>query len=144
MPAANRNDPYKNYNFLVEIDGATVAGFSECTGISSEVDIIEYREGGDFRTRKLPGLAKFGDITLKRGVTQSLELYNWHRDVLRGQVDRKTGVIILLDDTRAPVARWVFRDAFPKKYEGPRLNAKGSDVAIETLVICCESMEREE
>lgn len=144
MPAGTRNDPYKNYNFLVEIEGATIAGFSECSGISSEVEIIEYREGGDFRVRKLPGLAKFGDITLKRGVTKSLELYNWHRAVLNGQTDRKTGVIILLDDARSQVARWVFREGFPKKYEGPRLNAKGSDVAIEALVICCESLEREE
>ena len=144
MPAGTRNDPYKNCNFLVEIDGATVGGFSECTGLSSEVEIIEYREGGDHRVRKLPGLAKFGNITLKRGVTKSLDLYNWHRDVLNGQADRKTGVIILLDDARVSVARWVFHEAFPQKYEGPRLNAKGSEVAIETLVICCESLEREE
>ena len=144
MPAAGRNDPYKNYNFLVEIEGVVSAGFSECTGLSSEVEIIEYREGGDFRVRKLPGLAKFGNITLKRGVTKSMDLYNWHRDVLRGQTDRKTGVIILLDDTRAQVARWVFREGFPQKYEGPRLNARSSEVAIETLVICCESLEREE
>ena len=144
MPAGARNDPYKNCNFLVEIEGITVAGFSECTGISSEVDVIEYREGGDFRVRKLPGIAKFGNVTLKRGVTKSLELYNWHRAVLQGQTDRKTGVIILLDDARAQVARWVFREAFPQKYEGPRLNAKGAEVAIETLVICCESLEREE
>ena len=98
MPAAGRNDPYKNCNFLVEIDGIVTAGFSECTGLSSEVEIIEYREGGDFRVRKLPGLAKFGNIVLKRGVTKSLDLYNWHRDVLNGQTNRKNGVVILLDD----------------------------------------------
>ena len=144
MPAAGRNDPYKNYNFLVEIEGTVTAGFSECTGLSSEVEIIEYRESGHFGVRKLPGLTKFGNITLKRGVTKSLDLYNWHRDVLHGQTDRKTGVIILLDDARAQVARWVFREAFPQKYEGPRFNAKASEVAIETFVICCESLEREE
>ena len=144
MPAAGRNDPYKNCNFLVELDGIVTAGFSECTGLSSEVEIIEYREGGDFRVRKLPGLAKFGNITLKRGVTNSMDLYNCHRDVLNGQTNRKNGVVILLDDTRAPVARWVFHEAFPQKYEGPRLNARSSEVAIETLVICCESLEREE
>lgn len=142
MPATRR-DPYKSYNFLVEIDGVTVAGFSECTGLSSEVEIIEYREGGDFLVRKLPGLAKFGNVTLKRGVTDSLDIYNWHRDVLRGQTDRRNGVITLLNDTRNPVVRWIFRDGFPQKYEGPRLNAKSNDVAIETLVICCEDLERE-
>jgi phage tail-like protein len=143
MPASTRVDPYKNYNFRVEIDGITVAGFSECTGLSSEVDIIEYREGGDDIVRKLPGLKKFGNITLKRGMTDSRELYNWHRNLLQGQLDRRDGVIILLDEAKAPVARWKFFSAFPQKYEGPRLNAKGNEVVIETLVICCERMELE-
>src|SRR5258705_12857227 len=98
MPAAGRNDPYKNYNFLVEIEGVVSAGFSECTGLSSEVETIEYREGGNFRVRKLPVLAKFGNITLKRGVTKPIDLYNCHRDVLRGQTDLKTRGIILLYD----------------------------------------------
>jgi phage tail-like protein len=142
MPATRR-DPCKNYNFLVEIDGVTAAGFSECTGLSSEVEIIEYREGGDDLVRKLPGLKKFGNITLKRGVTDSLDIYTWHRDVLNGQTVRRNGVITLLDDVRQTVARWHFRDGFPQKYEGPRLNAKSNDVAIETLVICCEYLERE-
>ncbi len=142
MPATRR-DPCKNYNFLVEIDGVTAAGFSECTGLSSEVEIIEYREGGDDLVRKLPGLKKFGNITLKRGVTDSLDIYTWHRDVLNGQTVRRNGVITLLDDARQTVARWHFRDGFPQKYEGPRLNAKSNDVAIETLVICCEYLERE-
>ncbi|HEY2918716.1 MAG TPA: phage tail protein, partial [Candidatus Binatia bacterium] len=71
---AARNDPYKNFKFRVEIDNLTIAGFSECTGLSSEVGCIEYREGGDFFVRKLPGLHKVGDITLKRGVTKSSEL----------------------------------------------------------------------
>ncbi len=141
--AAARVDPYKNYNFRIEIDGITVAGFSECTGLSSEVEIIEYREGGDDLVRKLPGLKKFGNITLKRGVTESQDLYKWHRNVLQGQTDRRDGSIVLLDDAKNPVTRWKFFNGFPQKYEGPRLNAKGNDVAIETLVICCENLERE-
>lgn len=143
MPAAARVDPYKNYNFRVEIAGITVAGFSECTGLSSEVEIIEYREGGDNLVRKLPGLQKFSNITLKRGLTNSLELYEWHRHVLQGQTDRRDGSIILLDDAKKPVTRWKFFNGFAQKYEGPRLNAKSNDVAIETLVICCENLERE-
>ena len=141
--AAARVDPYKNYNFRIEIDGITVAGFSECTGLSSEVEIIEYREGGDDLVRKLPGLKKFGNITLKRGVTESQDLYKWHRNVLQGQTDRRDGSIVLFDDAKNPVTRWKFFNGFPQKYEGPRLNAKGNDVAIETLVICCENLERE-
>ena len=104
------------------------------------MEIIEYREGGDDITRKLPGLKKFANIVLKRGMSDSRELYNWHRSILQGVPDRRNGSIILLDDTRKPIARWQFRDGFPQKYEGPRLNAKGNDVAIETLVICCEHL----
>ncbi|MEP6922806.1 MAG: phage tail protein [bacterium] len=143
MPAAVRVDPYKNFNFKVEIAGITLAGFSEVSGLESEVDLIEYREGGDGTIRKLPGLPKFGNITLKRGVTDSLELYQWHKKILQGVMDRRDGVIILLDDAKKPVTRWKFANAFPFKYEGPTLNAKGNDVAIETLVLCCEGLERE-
>jgi len=137
-----RVDPYKNFRFLVEIDGINQAGFSECSGFGSEVEVIEYREGGEqVAVRKLPGRVKFPNITLKRGVTNSRELYDWHRAVLQGQVQRKSGAIILLDDAGTPQVRWVFREAWPIKYEGPDLCAKGSDVAIETLVITCESLE---
>src|SRR4051794_33490983 len=89
--------PYGNFNFLVEIDGVTIAGFAECSGLSSTVDVIEYREGGDPRVRKLPGLHKLGDITLRRGVTQSRELQDWHSSVVDGKADRRNGSIVLLD-----------------------------------------------
>ena len=140
---APRNDPYKNFKFRVEIDNLTSAGFSECSGLESEVGCIEYREGGDHITRKLPGLHKVGDITLKRGVTKSAELYDWHKNIVNGVSDRRNGSIILLDDDGSDAVRWKFWDGFPRKYEGPSFNAKGNDVAIEALVICCERIERE-
>ena len=87
---APRKDPYKNFKFRVEIDNMMIAGFSECTGIESEVTCIEYREGGDSFTRKLPGLHKVGDITLKRGVTKSKELWDWHKNILNGVPDGET------------------------------------------------------
>jgi phage tail-like protein len=139
---AERVDPYKNFNFTVSINGIT-AGVSECSGLDSEVNVIEYREGGDNRVRKLAGLAKFGNVVLKRGVTESLDLYQWHRNILQGQNDRRDGSIVLLDDERKPVARWNFKNAFPCKYQGPSLNAKGNEVAIETLELACEYLERE-
>ena len=139
-----RNDPYKNFNFRVEIDGVALAGFSECTGLRVEVDVIEYREGGDASTiRKIPGVSKVGDITLKRGITSSKELHDWADSVRNGSANRKNGVIVLLDDDRNPVVRWKFINAFPRKWEGPSLDAKGNDVAIETLTLCCEGLERE-
>jgi phage tail-like protein len=139
---APRSDPYKNFNFRVEIDNLTIAGFSECSGLGSEVDVIEYREGGDHLVRKLPGLRKFNNITLKRGITKSSELQDWHKNILNGVPDRRNGAIILLDDDRTEVVRWKFSNAFPRKWEGPNLNAKGNEVAIETLEIACEGIER--
>jgi len=140
---AARFDPYKNFKFRVEIDGINVAGFCEVSGIGSEIEVIEYREGGEDHTRKLPGLIKFTNVTLKRGMTDSRDLYNWHRALLQGTLDRRTVVIVLLDDERKDVARWRLSDAFPQKYQGPRLNAKTSEVAIETLELCCEYIELE-
>ena len=145
MANPTRKDPYKNFNFLVEIDGMTQAGFSECSGLRLEIDVIEYREGSEpsSAVRKLPGLSKVGDITLKRGITTSNQLQAWIESVAKGIVNRKNGVIILLDDERKPVVRWKFFNAFPRKWEGPVFDAKGTDVAIETLTLCCERLERD-
>jgi phage tail-like protein len=93
--------------------------------------------------RKLPGRVKYPNITLKWGVTDSRELYDWHRAVLQGQIQRKPGAIILLDDSGAPKVVWKFFEAWPSKWEGPDLCAKGNDVAIETLVITRERIELE-
>ena len=139
-----RVDPYKDFRFQVEIDGIASSRFLECTGLGSEVAVIEYREGGDpTAVRKLPGRASFSDITLKRGITESRDLYDWHRSLLQGQNDRRNGRIILLDDSGAEVVRWVFREAWPRKWEGPELNAMTNEIAIETFVLTCESVERD-
>ncbi|MBW4643017.1 MAG: phage tail protein [Goleter apudmare HA4340-LM2] len=140
-----RVDPYKNYRFKVEIQGIIEAGFAECSGFGSEVQVVEYREGGDVTTaRKLPGMAKFPDITLKWGVTDSLKLYNWHLDAVNGNVQRQNGSIVILDeaDPSQEKARWNFINAWASKYVGPSFNAKGNDVAIDTFTIVCERLER--
>ncbi len=138
-----RTDPYKNFRFLLEIDGITQAGFSDCSGFGSNVEVIEYREGGDAATvRKLPGKNSYPDITLKWGVTDSRELYDWHLAALRGQVQRKNGSILLLDDVGQEKLRWNFFAAWPSKYDAPDFSAKGNDVAIDTLTLACERLER--
>lgn len=138
-----RKDPYKNYHFLVEVDGIVQAGFAECSGFGSEVQVVEYREGGDPTTaRKLPGMAKYPDITLKWGMTDSRELYDWHLTAVNGQLERKNGSIIVLDDMGQEQARWNFFSAWPSKYTGPSFNAKGNDIAIDTLTVSCERMQR--
>jgi phage tail-like protein len=140
---AGRVDPYKSHLFLVEIDGITQASFSECSGFSSHVEVIEYREGGDPNTvRKLPGKISYQDITLKRGLTSSSELYDWHRSAVDQPIQRKNGSVVVLDDTLAEQVRWNFANAWISKWDGPSLSGKGNDVAIETLTISCESLKR--
>ncbi|MEE8455116.1 MAG: phage tail protein [Limibaculum sp.] len=136
-----RNDPYAQFNFLLEIEGTTAAGFTEVSGINAESDIIEYREGSEpARVRKLPALYKFGNITLKRGYTQSRELWNWRKTTLEGVTERKQGAIILLDEAREPQLRWEFSEAWISKYEGPALNATANEAAIESIEITVEDI----
>lgn len=142
MPASRRVDPYGAFRFLVEIDGIVAAGFSECSGLTAEIDIIEYREGGDPTTaRKIPGLRKYTSIVLKRGLTNDKSLWNWFKNVLDGNVQRANGSIVLLDASGNEVARWNFHNGWPSKWEGPTLNAKANEVAIETLEISHEGFE---
>lgn len=140
-----RNDPYRNFRFLLEIEGIVQAGFSECTIPDTANEPIEYREGNEDTTvRKLPGLTKYGNITLKWGITDSLDLFNWRKQVMQGKMGdaRRNIAIILHDEEGNPAARWEFREAWPSKYDAPDLNAKGNDVAIETMDIVHEGMER--
>lgn len=140
---AKRIDPYKNFRFLLEIDGITQAGFADCSGFGSNVEVIEYREGGDAATvRKLPGKNSYPDITLKWGITDSRELYDWHLSALNGTIERKNGSIVLQDDLGEEKVRWNFFTAWPSKYDGPDFSAKGNDVAIDTLTISCERLVR--
>ena len=142
MPIRERKDPFASFNFIVEIDGIPIAAFSECSGLDTETDIIEYREGSDDNTvRKIPGLNKFSNISLKRGVTKDLDLWNWRKTVLDGVTIRKSGSIILLNERREPVLRWNFKHGWPVKWEGPTLKARGNEIAIETLVIAHEGLD---
>ncbi len=143
MPSTGRQDPYRGYNFLIEIDGITQAGFMECSGLESETDIIDYREGNDPNTvRQLPGLTVYTNIVLSRGMTDSKELYDWRKSVIDGDVARKRVSIILLDDKHKEVARWSFSEGWPSRWAGPELDALASEVAIEELEICHEGFER--
>jgi phage tail-like protein len=142
MPPPPPANPYSALNFRVELDGITVGAFSECSGLVSEIDVIEYRSGSEGGAiRKLPGLHKFADIVLKRGITKDRQLWDWYKTVLDGAVQRKAGSIVLLDDAGQEVLRWNFKRGWPRKYEGPTFNAKTSAVAIETLEITHEGFE---
>lgn len=140
----DRDDPFASFNFLVVIDGVTTAGFSECSGLTMETDPIEYRTGPeDITVRKLPGLKKFGNITLKRGFTKDKGLWEWRKRVLDGKTQRQSGSITLLNEARQPSLRWNFREGWPRKLDGPTFNAKNNEVAIETLEIVIEHLDVE-
>ncbi|MCP2257182.1 conserved hypothetical phage tail region protein [Streptoalloteichus tenebrarius] len=146
MPTGQRNDPYAAFNFTLDIDGLSGShGFSECSGANTEQDVIEYREGTmDAAVVKIPGLKKFGDITLKRGYTTNRELWEWRRAVLQGKVVRRSGHIVLNDEAGKPALRWKFTNAWPKRYAAPTLSGTTNEVAVEELVLAVESLELEQ
>lgn len=143
MALGARTDPYRSFNFLVEIDGITQAGFRECSGLDVTTDAIDYREGGDpIHMRKLPGLNTYSPITLTRGITDSPELWKWRQTVIDGKAERKNGSVILLDDAGAEKLRWNFSNAWPSKWTGPSFNATDNSVAVETLEITLEELKK--
>jgi len=149
--AVLRDRPYAQFNFLVDLgtgqtDGPE-AGFQECSGISMSVDVIEYRNGNDKENspRKLTGLARVGDVTLKRGIIGSLNLYNWINQIRNGDSGALRNVTIQLqnEDHTAVVMTWkLLRARIIKHTSGP-LNAKGTDVAIEEMTLAYERLELE-
>ncbi len=146
MPTGERIDPYRGYNFRVEIDNITVAGFSEASGLTFDTDPVEYREGTDqpLHVRKLTGLRKFANIALKRGFTDNTALWDWYKQVLNGQPGyRRNGTIILQDEDHSDVLNWNFTGGWICKWEGPSMNASNNEVAIESIEICVERVELE-
>jgi len=142
--AVQRDNPYPNHSFAVDLGTGDAIGFSEVDLPSGEIEVIEYREGNEIaRARKLPGLATYANVTLKRGVTGNLELFEWWRSVRDGQLLRRKVTITLLDEQRQPVQRWVLRDAWPAKLDYSPLNALGNEVVIETLELAHEGFETE-
>jgi phage tail-like protein len=136
-------DPFASFNFKLEIAGITVAGFSECTGLNTEQNVIDYREGQEGITpRKLPGLTKFGNITLKRGITADKTLYDWRDLVHQGLIERKNLSIVLQDEAHVEVVRWNVVEAWPSKYVAPDLKATANEIAIESIEITHEGLAR--
>ena len=135
--------PHGKFNYKVEIDGLEAGGFSEVTGFDASIDVIEYRDGDMTQTPlKIPGLKKYGNITLKQGLVDYMVLYEWMTAGLEGDVERKTLTITLLDIAGSPAASWQIINAWPVKYTAPDFNATSSEVAIESLEIAHEGMTR--
>ena len=147
--ATFRERPYVQFNFLVNLgDGNTEgaqAGFQEVSGLGMEITVAEYRNGNekDNAPRKMTGMYKVPDITLKRGVIGALDLYEWLDQVRAGsQASLRTITVQLQnEDHTSVVMEWKLTNARPTKYTGPSLNGKGTDVAVEELVLACERID---
>lgn len=147
-----RNNPYGAFNYIVNLGGDTgdgelgqiIGGFSDVSGLGDEINYSEYRNGNErFNTvRKVPNTHKLDDVTLKRGLIGSDDLFSWIKAVREGELQPRNVTITLLDEGRRAVATWRIRNAQPKKWTGPTLAAKGAgEVAMEELTLVHEGIE---
>lgn len=145
---AIRENPYGAFNFLVRLgehggEEEVAGGFSDVSGLASEVNYVEYRNGNDpvNQVRKIATTHRTQDVVLKRGLIGELRLFDWLRATREGAPDRRTVTIVLLDESRAPVCEFILRSAQPRKWVGPTFAAKGGEVAIEELQLVAEQID---
>jgi phage tail-like protein len=145
MASDQRDDPYRGYNFVLEIDNVPKGAFSEVGGLTADGDSVDYREGTDLQSnvRKLMGLRKYTNLTLKRGYTQDRALWQWYTNVVNGVADRRNVTIVLLNERREVVLRWHAENAWINKIEGPSLKASSNDVAMESVELVHEGLTLE-
>jgi len=138
-----RDDPYLNFNFRLEIDSVDVAGFSEVQVPEGRIQAIAYREGTDpsSAARLLPGRVEWDPVVLRKGFAGDPALFQWWNELVEGNVSRRNVAIVLLDEQRRDVARWVVRRAWPSKWVGPKLRGLSNEAAIETLELSHEGVE---
>jgi phage tail-like protein len=137
-----RTDPYAAFAFKVELDGLVVAAFTDVGGMDTTVEVTEFAEGGDRTSKKLPGKVKYSNVTLKYGLTDDRQLYDWLLQAAKGNIQRKSGSIVVLDLQGNEKVRWNFHDAWPTSWKGAALAAKGNEYAIEELDLAHEGIER--
>jgi phage tail-like protein len=143
MPS-NRVDPYRAYNFKLEIQGVTEGHFVECVGLGVNVEVIDYREAGQGEVvRRLPGRVDYTDVTLRYGLTQSTQLWDWFQGVVSGKVERKNVSVVMVDtDGATETMRWNLLDCWPAQWQGAALNALSREAAIESVTLTYETLER--
>ncbi len=139
-----KNDPYRSYNFKLEIGGIAEGHFTECSGLGVKIEPIAYREAGNHQlVRHIPGPVDYSAVTLKYGVTKSRELWDWLMKSAEGNVQRRNVSIVLLDSQGDnEVMRWNLVDAWPSEWQGAALNASEKALAIETLTLMFDRLER--
>ncbi len=136
-------DPLRAYNFTVLIEGVTAGRFVECSGLDVKVHAIRYQEGGAPTVRQIPGPIDYGNVTLRYGMTTSTALWDWFVKVLRGEVERRNVSILMLGtDDMTEAFRWDLLAAWPSEWRAAPLDALSEEVAIESLTLVFESVER--
>ncbi|MCB0257254.1 MAG: phage tail protein [Anaerolineae bacterium] len=141
---AQQTDPYRSYNFKLEVGGVTQGHFTECSGLSVNIDPITYREGGSQQIiRHLPGPVDYAAVTLKYGVSDSRELWNWLMKTAAGEVERRNVSVVMMDSQDAnETMRWNLFDAWPSEWQGAALGGSDNALAIESLTLVFDSLER--
>lgn len=140
---SDRRDPFRSYRFVVEIGGGPAAGFSQVSGLERATTVDDYREGGvnDF-VHRLAGVTKYPDLVLKRGVADRTDLWDWHQQVIDGEIRRRTIAVVLRDERGAEAARWVVDGAFPVKWNGSDLDASANTVVVESVAFAHHGLRR--
>ncbi len=139
--------PLIDCHFSLELQGNVAGYFTECSGIGSEHEVAEHKvvtADGHQKVMKIPGRLKWGDITLKKGITSEMDIWNWRKKVEDGNVDdaRCNGSIIMYDQTLKPVAQWDFEGAWPTKVSGPTPKSDSNEVSVEEITITHEYITR--
>ena len=141
-----REDPLVGFHFSIDIGGVIKGYFTECSGLGSEHEVIEHKvvEGNKELVIKMPGRLKWENITLKRGITKSMDIWKWRKQVEDGDVEkaRTNGSIVMYDQHANPVARWDFDKGWPSKVTGPQPKADSNEIGIEELTIVHEYIKR--
>ena len=140
----SRCDPYMTYNFLIEIDGLVTGGFTEVSGLESEIELESYAEGGvNGYIHQFPTRIKYPNLVLSQGLTDSETLWNWYKAASTGKIELKNGTIILCDRLGESVVQWNFKQAYPVKWIGPQFNASNStEVAIERVELVHQGIDK--
>src|SRR5574338_935733 len=138
----NQADPYRNYNFKLDINGVSQGHFTECSGMTVKIEALQYREGGNAQVvRQIPGQVQYTPVTLRYGLTNSAELWEWLMTAVEGKGVRKNVSIIMMEaDGTTDAMYWVLENAWPSEWRGAALNALGHEMAIESLTLHYETL----
>jgi phage tail-like protein len=141
------SDPLIGFNFALELQGSITGYFTECSGIGSEHEIVEHKvvtDKGQELVQKIPGRLKWGDVTLKRGITADMQIWDWRAMVEKGEIgkSRKTCSVIMFDRNYKEIARWNFENAWPSKVSGPSVKSDSNEFGVEEITLVHEGMWR--